>query len=79
MIDSLSALMLVAAAAEPDPRAALAPLDSIYRDLDALYIDLHQTPELSRQEEKTSAKMAERGWGRPPCSSGRRIGGVERW
>src|SRR5712664_3268616 len=28
--------------------------------LDALYQDLHQTPELSGQEEKTSAKLAER-------------------
>ena len=39
---------------------ALAPLDSLYPDLDKLYIDLHQNPELSLHEEKTSAKMAAR-------------------
>lgn len=45
------------AAADEDPLAAL---DRIYPDLDALYIDLHQTPELSLHEEKTAAKMAAR-------------------
>ena len=39
---------------------ALTPLDSISPDLEKLYIDLHQTPELSNHEEKTSAKMAAR-------------------
>src|SRR5262245_34730080 len=39
---------------------ALAPLDSLYPDLEKLYIDLHQTPELSEHEEKTSAKIAAR-------------------
>ena len=39
---------------------ALDPLDSIYPDLDKLYIDLHQTPELSLHEEKTAAKVAAR-------------------
>src|SRR5262245_13072274 len=48
------------ASGEANPQPALAPLDSIYRDLDALYVDLHQTPELSLQEEKTAAKMAAR-------------------
>ncbi len=33
-------------------------LDALYPSLDALYIDLHQTPELSLREEKTAAKMA---------------------
>ena len=33
-------------------------LDAIYPSLDALYIDLHKTPELSLREEKTAAKMA---------------------
>src|SRR5437762_9590947 len=42
------------------PPPALAPLDSIYPDLDKLYIDLHQTPELSLHEEKTAAKLAAR-------------------
>jgi hippurate hydrolase len=35
-------------------------LDSLYPELEKLYIDLHQTPELSRQEVKTAAKLAER-------------------
>jgi metal-dependent amidase/aminoacylase/carboxypeptidase family protein len=39
---------------------ALAPVNTIYPDLEAFYIDLHQTPELSTHEEKTSAKLAER-------------------
>jgi len=36
-----------------------AALDAIYPSLDALYIDLHQNPELSLKEEKTAKKMAE--------------------
>src|SRR5213593_3953820 len=53
------------AAASPAPPAppanpVLAPLDSLYPDLEKLYIDLHQTPELSLHEEKSSAKMAAR-------------------
>ncbi len=40
--------------------SALAPLDALYPDLERLYIDLHQTPELSLHEEKTSEKMAAR-------------------
>jgi amidohydrolase len=49
-------LALPAASGSP----ALAPLNSIYPDLEALYKDLHQTPELSLHEEKTSAKLAGR-------------------
>src|SRR5215470_19976841 len=59
----LPALVLLGppmALGEANPQPALAPLDSLYRDLDALYVDLHQTPELSLQEEKTAAKMAAR-------------------
>ena len=49
------------AAARPAPASpALAPLDSIYPDLEKLYIDLHQNPELSLHEEKSAAKMAAR-------------------
>src|SRR3954467_2244573 len=33
-------------------------LDGIYPELDKLYLDLHQSPELSWHEEKTAAKMA---------------------
>jgi hippurate hydrolase len=49
-----------ALAADPAPSPVLAPLDAIYPDLEKLYIDLHQSPELSYHEEKTAAKMAER-------------------
>ncbi|MFY9552241.1 MAG: amidohydrolase [Thermoanaerobaculia bacterium] len=48
------------ASTSPVPSPALAPLATIYPDLEALYIDLHQTPELSLHEEKTSAKLAGR-------------------
>src|SRR5512144_568136 len=60
------ALVLAAAlsAAAPAPSraaaAALAPLDALWPELDALYQDLHRTPELSGQEEHTAAKMAAR-------------------
>jgi len=40
--------------------AQTAGLDAIYPEMDALYLDLHRSPELSRNEVKTSAKMAER-------------------
>ncbi|QRN94157.1 amidohydrolase [Archangium violaceum] len=63
----LLALLLAATAWPPaDARAAeapspvLKPLDGLYPELDALYRDLHQNPELSTREEKTSAKLAER-------------------
>jgi len=39
--------------------AALAPLDRLYPDLEKLYMDLHQNPELSLHEERTSAKLAD--------------------
>src|SRR4051794_3908078 len=38
----------------------LAGLEALYPALDALYQDLHRHPELSRHEEKTAAKLAER-------------------
>ena len=50
----------MARAADPAVSPVLAPLDAIYPDLEKLYLDLHQTPELSFHEEKTAAKMAER-------------------
>lgn len=34
-------------------------VDAVYPEMHALYVDLHKTPELSQQEAKTSAKMAE--------------------
>jgi amidohydrolase len=44
----------------PPTPPALAPLSALYPELEALYLDLHQTPELSLQEEKTAAKLASR-------------------
>lgn len=49
-------LALPAASGSP----ALAPVDALYPELAAFYRDLHRNPELSRHEEKTSAKVAER-------------------
>lgn len=45
-----------------DARAAavLAPLPALESELSSLYVDLHRTPELSFQEQKTAARMAER-------------------
>ena len=54
----LLAVRLDAAGGSPPADPALSPLDSIYPELEKIYIDLHQTPELSRHEEKTAAKLA---------------------
>src|SRR5258706_7238707 len=57
-------LLSLSALAQPAKQEAkppvLAPLDALYPDLDAFYIDLHKTPELSLHEEKTSAKLVAR-------------------
>ena len=37
-----------------------AEVDAIYPDIEALYIDLHQNPELAFQEMRTAAKLAAR-------------------
>ncbi len=56
-----AALSLVAAAqTKTGNPPGIDGLDALYPKLDALYIDLHQNPELSLHEEKTAAKMAER-------------------
>jgi len=39
---------------------ALAPIDALYPDLAAFYMDLHRNPELSKHEERTSARVADR-------------------
>src|SRR5512132_221891 len=54
------AFRLVAVEAAAPPNAALAGLDALYPDLQKLYLDLHQNPELSFHEDKTAAKLAER-------------------
>jgi hippurate hydrolase len=48
----LMAIMLLATP------AGLEALDQMYPQLDALYLDLHQSPELSMHEEKTGQKLA---------------------
>ena len=53
-------LVVLAASPKGSSNPALAPLDSLYPELEKLYVDLHQTPELSNHEEKTAAKMAAR-------------------
>jgi amidohydrolase len=52
--------LLAALALAADPQPALAPLEELYPSLDALYVDLHQHPELSLQEKGTAAKLASR-------------------
>src|SRR5215831_2633934 len=63
---SFGSALSAALAAESAPSTALETsasipnLDPIYSGLDAFYIDLHQNPELSGQEEKTAKKLADR-------------------
>src|SRR5260370_40969612 len=45
-------------AAEPW-RAPSTQIDSVYPQVEALYLDLHRNPELSYHEEKTAAKIAD--------------------
>jgi amidohydrolase len=55
------AIFAIAAAllgARPSAAEPVAGLDSLYPSLDELYRELHRTPELSLQEEKTAARMA---------------------
>ena len=49
-----------AAVAEVPTSALRADIDTMYPDIERLYIDLHQNPELSLLEEKTAAKLAAR-------------------
>ncbi len=55
---ALAAGLLALPAASGSP--ALAPLQRMWPELRTFYVDLHQNPELSTHEEKTSAKVAER-------------------
>ena len=58
----LAFFVLGHAAAAQDNRVSLtlAGLDGLYPEVEKLYLDLHQNPELSLQEEKTAAKLAAR-------------------
>src|SRR5512143_3341319 len=50
--------LLSAHAARAGGPAALPGFAAAYPKLDALYQDLHRTPELSRHEDRTAAKLA---------------------
>jgi hippurate hydrolase len=52
----LAPLAAVAFAQTPTPKE----LETVYPDAHALYVDLHQNPELSSHETQTAAKLAER-------------------
>ena len=60
MLTSLTAPVLAGLLAAPAASASpvVVPLPQLYPELEAFYVDLHQTPELSLHEEKTSAKLA---------------------
>jgi hippurate hydrolase len=54
---------IATASAQDRPRwttPSASEIDTIYPEVDALYIDLHRTPELSFQETQTAAKLAAR-------------------
>ena len=53
-----ASVLLVATAAAQGAHESMPTADAIYPDLERLYLDLHQNPELSWHEEKTAAKMA---------------------
>jgi amidohydrolase len=57
-----AALLLASGPASAASRfaASLAPLEALYPEVEALYIDLHRNPELSFHEERTSAALAAR-------------------
>jgi hippurate hydrolase len=60
-IASLAALTCLAIAHAEVPVGSLrADIDAMYPDIERLYIDLHQNPELSLLEERTAAKLAAR-------------------
>jgi amidohydrolase len=62
LILSSSALAAGSATAPPEDTVTRVrtQIDTLYPQVESLYIDLHQNPELSLHEEKTSAKLAER-------------------
>lgn len=50
---------MTADSASPAATPLSAQVDSVYKGVEALYIDLHQNPELSLHEQKTAVKLAE--------------------
>jgi amidohydrolase len=57
-VASFAAGSLVATDASTTATPLSAQVDSVYKDVEALYLDLHQNPELSLHEQKTAAKLA---------------------
>src|SRR4029078_4623830 len=58
---SFGALICFASTHAEVPVSTLrADIDAMYPDIERLYTDLHQNPELSLLEEKTAAKLAAR-------------------
>jgi amidohydrolase len=57
----VAALVLAASSAHAQgkPARSIEGFDSIYPQLDALYLDIHKNPELSGSEERTAAKLAD--------------------
>src|SRR5688572_27294446 len=53
-------LFFCASTAQAQSSPALSGLDALYPEMQKLYVDLHQSPELSLHEEKTAAKLAGR-------------------
>jgi amidohydrolase len=56
----LSALLLFAMYASPQSTGAEKEVGGVFPDAYKLYVDLHQSPELSSHETQTASKMAER-------------------
>lgn len=60
----VGSLMVPGAAAQTQTPTSTVPsvaqVAAIYPEIEALYLDLHQHPELSMQEQRTAAKLAER-------------------
>ncbi len=51
-------MLLLALAAAPPTDGVVEGVEQIYAEVEALYIDLHQNPELSGREKQTAAKLA---------------------
>ena len=66
IVASLAVTVVTAGALSAQPGATRwttptpAEIDAIFPDIDALYVDLHRTPELGFQEIQTAAKLAAR-------------------
>jgi len=60
LLAAVAATALCAGTLGAEGSPSLTGLDAVYPSIDSLYMDLHRNPELSLQEEKTAAKLAER-------------------